>query len=253
MIRVTRDFAPRRLTHCIGLGLLLCGLLGATEGLAQERMISKDEFLRQLGDQEQQAPTTPKAQGGAIHLRGPAGTRVAAQISGTAATLPAQAPAPAPVPTQAPTPVASQPAPTTPPSAQVAMPEPPVPAPAPQEQKPRFKEMAVTINFRSGTTALADDFSKRQLQEVGEALANPILLNAHIEIGGHSDGIGSAVYNLELSRRRAQAVKDVLCKKKRINCARFSVKGYGESMPVASNDNEEGRAKNRRVVFKRMD
>jgi outer membrane protein OmpA-like peptidoglycan-associated protein len=67
-----------------------------------------------------------------------------------------------------------------------------------------------------------------------------------LELQGHTDNQGSAGYNLELSQRRAEAVKAYLVAS-RINDSRLLAKGYGFSKPVASNDTEEGRAKNRRV------
>ncbi len=71
-----------------------------------------------------------------------------------------------------------------------------------------------------------------------------------VEIQGHTDDRGSAKYNLKLSQKRAEAVKKVLVEKFGISPDRIIAKGYGESMPVAPNDTEEGRAKNRRVVAK---
>lgn len=74
--------------------------------------------------------------------------------------------------------------------------------------------------------------------------------NVMVEIGGHTDGIGSAAYNTFLSRKRAEAVKDYLTKKG-IDARRIKAVGYGKSRPLASNDDEdEGRELNRRVEFK---
>lgn len=70
-----------------------------------------------------------------------------------------------------------------------------------------------------------------------------------IEINGHSDNQGSRDYNLKLSTQRAEAVYDYLLNSG-ISSAQVSFKGYGELMPVASNETEEGRAKNRRTSFK---
>jgi outer membrane protein OmpA-like peptidoglycan-associated protein len=71
-----------------------------------------------------------------------------------------------------------------------------------------------------------------------------------IEIGGHTDAVGSYNYNVFLSRKRAEAVKDYLTKKG-IDPRRISAKGYGKSKPLASNDDEnDGRELNRRVEFK---
>lgn len=121
-----------------------------------------------------------------------------------------------------------------------------------EQPAPKAKEIAVTIRFKSGSTEIADEFSRRQVQEIAQALADPALKQARLEIGGHTDGIGSEAYNMELSQRRAQAIKDALCRAKGVPCANLSAKGYGKGQPVAGNDDEEGRAQNRRVVFKRL-
>jgi OOP family OmpA-OmpF porin len=67
-----------------------------------------------------------------------------------------------------------------------------------------------------------------------------------VEVAGHTDARASARYNQQLSERRANTVRDYLIGKG-IAADRLSAKGYGESQPVADNDTEEGRAKNRRV------
>jgi OOP family OmpA-OmpF porin len=72
-----------------------------------------------------------------------------------------------------------------------------------------------------------------------------------VEVGGYTDSKGSDGYNRRLSERRAQAVRDYLISKG-IGASRLSAKGYGESDPIASNDTEAGRAKNRRVELKKM-
>ena len=70
-----------------------------------------------------------------------------------------------------------------------------------------------------------------------------------VEISGHTDNVGEDAANMDLSLRRAQAVKDFLVKE---GCpaALFEVKGYGETKPAETNDTPEGRAKNRRVELR---
>jgi len=69
-----------------------------------------------------------------------------------------------------------------------------------------------------------------------------------IEIGGHTDNTGSATLNQKLSQERADAVVRYLVSKG-ISASRMNAKGYGDSMPVATNSNEDGRQQNRRTEF----
>ncbi len=75
---------------------------------------------------------------------------------------------------------------------------------------------------------------------------NPTL---RIEIGGHTDSDGTEAYNLRLSQGRAQATVDYLVSKG-IARERLTSVGYGQSLPLASNDTEEGKALNRRIEAK---
>lgn len=70
-----------------------------------------------------------------------------------------------------------------------------------------------------------------------------------VEISGHTDSQGSDVYNQNLSQRRSQSVVNYLIKEG-IPKAQFVAKGYGETVPVATNETREGRQLNRRVEFK---
>lgn len=72
--------------------------------------------------------------------------------------------------------------------------------------------------------------------------------NIHISIEGHTDNIGSVEYNQDLSTRRAKAVYNYLISKG-IAVERLQYKGFGFARPIASNDTEDGRAKNRRTEF----
>ncbi len=67
-----------------------------------------------------------------------------------------------------------------------------------------------------------------------------------IEVVGHTDSTGSHSYNMSLSQRRAQSVADYLLAQG-VDSTRLSTRGMGPDQPVASNDNAEGRAQNRRV------
>lgn len=72
--------------------------------------------------------------------------------------------------------------------------------------------------------------------------------NAQALIEGHTDSKGSLAYNQRLSERRAQAVKDFMVSGWDLDPNEIQVVGRGETVPVASNDTEEGRAQNRRVI-----
>lgn len=70
--------------------------------------------------------------------------------------------------------------------------------------------------------------------------------NSTIEVIGHTDNVGAASYNQDLSQRRAVAVANVL-RSSGVPAGRIATYGRGEDQPVASNQTEAGRAKNRRV------
>ncbi len=72
-----------------------------------------------------------------------------------------------------------------------------------------------------------------------------------LRVDGHTDGVGNDVANLDLSKRRASAVRDALIKRHGSDGRRLTVGGYGESVPQATNETPEGRARNRRVELRR--
>ncbi|MBU1627577.1 OmpA family protein [bacterium] len=85
---------------------------------------------------------------------------------------------------------------------------------------------------------------EQSLDEVANVLkANP---NVKVIIEGHTDSKGSDEYNLNLSQKRADSIKKYLVSKG-IAAENLSTKGYGESKPIADNETDEGRAKNRRI------
>ncbi len=92
--------------------------------------------------------------------------------------------------------------------------------------------------------------SERVLKEIAAALkANP---DWRLRIDGHTDGIGTEDANLDLSRRRAAAVKTALVARHGIAATRLATGGFGEARPKAGNDSSEGRARNRRVELTRL-
>jgi outer membrane protein OmpA-like peptidoglycan-associated protein/tetratricopeptide (TPR) repeat protein len=102
------------------------------------------------------------------------------------------------------------------------------------------------IFFETAKATLKDE-SKTELNKLVELLTkNPTI---KIEIGGHTDNVGVDAENLKLSDARAVAVKNYLTANG-ISADRLSTKGYGETQPIADNNTEVGRAKNRRTEFK---
>ncbi|GGI24487.1 OmpA family protein [Pedobacter mendelii] len=105
------------------------------------------------------------------------------------------------------------------------------------------------------------EFNSAELTESSKKVLDALALilddnpEMEIELGAHTDDVGTDVYNQELSERRAKSCVDYLATKN-ISQSRLASKGYGESMPIAPNklkkgkDNPEGRAKNRRTEFK---
>ena len=71
--------------------------------------------------------------------------------------------------------------------------------------------------------------------------------NGTAALEGHTDSKGDDAYNQRLSERRAESVRRWLAEKERVDGAKLTARGFGESRPVASNDTDAGRQKNRRV------
>jgi outer membrane protein OmpA-like peptidoglycan-associated protein len=89
--------------------------------------------------------------------------------------------------------------------------------------------------------------SLTELQKISRfLLENPQL---RIEISGHTDNTGAIAHNKQLSERRAQSVYHYLISNK-VDPKRLTIKGYGPELPIADNDTETGRQRNRRIEFK---
>jgi outer membrane protein OmpA-like peptidoglycan-associated protein len=110
-----------------------------------------------------------------------------------------------------------------------------------------------SVEFAAGSGGL--DATSVESQRVLGVLASQLrsYLSAHPEVvlavEGHTDNVGAPESNQELSQRRAGAVRGYLVERG-IESARIAATGRGESVPVASNDDERGRAQNRRVEIR---
>ncbi len=128
----------------------------------------------------------------------------------------------------------------------MATPE-PTPEPAPLVEVPVTRKIVLRgINFDFNSSEIRED-SAPVLDEAVKQLAS----NSQVEVKvvGHTDALGTAEYNQKLSVMRAESVYRFLVNRG-IAPERLIVSGMGESSPVAGNDTEQGRARNRRVELK---
>ena len=122
----------------------------------------------------------------------------------------------------------------------------------------RLKRTGVSIS-RSGNNIILTmpgnitfDFGSANLKSEFYEVLNSVAMvldeyeRTYIDVYGHTDSIGSHKYNNKLSRRRARCVAEYLVAQG-CNGQRFSIKGFGETKPIASNNDKSGRSKNRRV------
>ena len=125
-----------------------------------------------------------------------------------------------------------------------------------------FKPIVLNIDLekaKQGTIAVLENIffevdkydlkekSTTELQKIKRFLVeNP---DVRVEISGHTDNTGSPVHNQELSEKRAQSVYSYLVAQG-LNVERLTTKGYGSHQPIADNETESGRQKNRRIEFK---
>lgn len=134
---------------------------------------------------------------------------------------------------------------------------------APENCRPPFPGEAVDENgCASGDTVVLRgvtfEFDEARLTANAQVILNGVadtLLGAQdikVEIGGHTDSLGSESYNQQLSERRAKSVLDYLARRG-VDAGRMSSRGYGESDPIESNESASGRELNRRVELKIID
>ena len=114
------------------------------------------------------------------------------------------------------------------------------------EQQLAENRKAITwgINFDFNSDVIRP-VSEPVLKEIAQAMADRP--DWKLTVTGHTDNIGGHKYNLDLSQRRAAAVKKALVERYRVDPNRLSTGGDGDSVPIDTNDTLEGRARNRRV------
>lgn len=123
------------------------------------------------------------------------------------------------------------------------------PQPKPQPPSAPILEEKVTINLQvlfDNDKSVVKPQYLRDLSTAAEFMQK--YSDTTVVIEGHTDSNASDAYNIALSERRAQAVKEVFINQFGINPSRIQAVGYGESRPIASNATAEGRQMNRRVV-----
>ncbi|MDR2724609.1 MAG: OmpA family protein [Candidatus Adiutrix sp.] len=101
--------------------------------------------------------------------------------------------------------------------------------------------------FDFGQAVVKAEFRPR-LVEAARLIREQVAQGDQVVIAGFTDNVGSQEFNLDLGRRRAQAVADILVNEG-VPAGKLSVTSYGKDRPVADNGTEEGRARSRRVEF----
>ncbi|HLV89192.1 MAG TPA: OmpA family protein [Candidatus Sulfotelmatobacter sp.] len=121
-----------------------------------------------------------------------------------------------------------------------------------KEGAPDQLKRSLTTDCHVALYGVLFDFNKSTLQPASDGVlqqvANLMTANASlkIEVQGHTDNVGGDAYNQSLSEARAHSVMEWLSAHG-VAAARMTAKGYGKTMPVADNNTDDGRAKNRRV------
>ena len=132
----------------------------------------------------------------------------------------------------------------------------PAAAQEPQEFRRKVALSPIVAGYRKVLDFVYFDFNSIRLREESQDELNRLKdfmmsnMGTSIEIAGHTDNIGTRSYNKSLSQARAQAIVNFLIQEG-VNIERVIAKGYGESDPIASNDDEkDGRELNRRVEMR---
>lgn len=123
------------------------------------------------------------------------------------------------------------------------------------EPEPEPEPEPVVFTLQGSQGGVTFDFDSAQLTSRGQTVLREIgaeLIKAtnlgQVTIEGHTDSRGTEEYNVNLSRRRAESVRDFLAANfSQLSSTQFTIRGIGEARPVADNNTEAGRAQNRRV------
>jgi OOP family OmpA-OmpF porin len=105
----------------------------------------------------------------------------------------------------------------------------------------------IYFDFNSATIKPESEVVLKQISDILHK--NP---DWKLNVSGHTDNIGGDAFNLDLSNRRAAAVKEALVSRYGIAADRLTPHGYGASRPIETNATMEGRARNRRVELERQ-
>jgi outer membrane protein OmpA-like peptidoglycan-associated protein len=123
------------------------------------------------------------------------------------------------------------------------------PLPVPEPPKPEVRSYTFQDVYFEFDSAVITAEGQARLRMIGDTLMT--VPDADIEVHGHADSTGEETYNMGLSLRRANAVRDFLLSTfTQLKAEQFTVRNFGESQPVADNATREGRARNRRVEIK---
>lgn len=106
--------------------------------------------------------------------------------------------------------------------------------------------LQVSIEFDTNVAVVGDKYED-SMQKAADYLIKNI--NTQLSIIGHADNTGNEMYNLILSKRRAQSVKNYLVEQFGIDPQRLNIQGVGSAKPAADNESPEGRRLNRRVLI----
>ena len=119
-----------------------------------------------------------------------------------------------------------------------------------EEEQTTLNTIAGKLYFMGGSTKIIGARNIESIRTIFDMLQK----DKHIQllIEGHTSSEGGAEYNLELSKWRAESVRLRLMEEG-ITPDRLEIIGYGDTRPLQSNETAQGRAKNRRVEFKRLE